>query len=142
LPNFRTCISLNNIQSLKIVKFYKWSWITIKAGFSWFVLWLIMNILSTTVLYFRVFKSHFSTSTIFFLWIQSFKWFRWKLTELWNIRVRSYWISPPFWSAVSQNSYFFLIMVYFSKVCLYINSKQPHSVRDDNCCTRSMLRCT
>jgi hypothetical protein len=50
------------------------------------------------------------TSTIIFLWIDVFKWFRWKLTDLWNICVwRPPWISPPFWSAISQNSIYFLL---------------------------------
>jgi hypothetical protein len=42
------------------------------------------------------------------LWfqLQSYKWFRWKLTKLWNIRVwRPSWISPPFWSAIFQYSF-------------------------------------
>jgi hypothetical protein len=36
--------------------------------------------------------------------IRSFKWFRWKLTELWNIRV---W--RPFWSAISHIFFFLCI---------------------------------
>jgi hypothetical protein len=49
------------------------------------------------------------TSTIFFLWNNVCKS---KISnDLWNIRVFSRissWIYPPYWNAISQNSYFFL----------------------------------
>jgi hypothetical protein len=46
---------------------------------------------------------YFSFELIFYQ-IQSFKWFRWKLTEVWNIHVgRPSWISPPFFSFYGLN---------------------------------------
>jgi hypothetical protein len=56
--------------------------------------------------------------------IQSFKWFRWKLTELWNIRVwRPSWINPPFWIVISQNSEYFFFMVQTTKICHKIKAQ-------------------
>jgi hypothetical protein len=51
-----------------------------------------------TTLFWSFEKSYFYD---IFLWINVLKWFRWRLTQLWNIHIWwPSWFSPPFWSAI------------------------------------------